>query len=121
MATRFGDLYGTFSYSENATGYVQKMRKVITAQLSGVLARAYATAGVAGPRIRGKQVSTGTSSISSLRAFGSGSITFIVVIRQKITDTRGVSQSTGQYAVTVAGSGASWQVNDIELAAAGNS
>jgi len=121
VATRFGDLYGTFSYSESATGYVQKMRKVITAQLSGVLARAYATPGVAGQRIRGKQVSTGTSSISSLRAFGSGSITFIIVIRQKITDTRGVSRSTGQYAVTVAGSGTSWQVNDIELASAGNS
>jgi hypothetical protein len=121
VATRFGDLYGTFSYSENATGYAQKMRNVITAQLSGVLARAYATAGVAGPRLREKQVSTGTSSISSLRAFGSGSITFIVTIRQKITDTRGVSRSTGQYAVTVAGSGGSWQVSDIELASAGNS
>ena len=36
----FADDYGTFSYSENATGYAQKMRNVITAQLSGVLARA---------------------------------------------------------------------------------
>jgi len=121
VATRFGDLYGTFSYSESATGYVQKMRNVITAQLSDVLARGYATPGVAGPRVRAKQVSTGTSSISSLRAFGSSSITFVVAISQKITDTRGVSRSTGQYAVTVTGSGSSWQVSDIELASAGNS
>jgi hypothetical protein len=119
-ATRFGDLYGTSSYTESATGYVQRMRNVITSQLSQVLARAYATPGVAGTRVRQKQVSTAASSISALRAFGSGSITFIVAIHQKITGTKGVSQSTGQYAVTVTGSGGSWQVSDIELATAGN-
>ena len=120
VATRFGDLYGTSSYTESATGYVQRMRNVITSQLSQVLARAYATPGVAGPRVRQKQVSTAASGISALRAFGSGSITFIVAIHQKITGTKGVSRSTGQYAVTVTGSGGSWQVSDIELATAGN-
>src|SRR6266542_904141 len=59
--------------------------------------------------------------IGALRAFGSASITFIVSISQKITDTRGVRRNTGQYAVTVTGSGASWLVSDIELASAGNS
>ena len=120
LATRFGDLYGTSSYSENAAEYVRAMRNLISPQLAGVLARAYATPGVAGPRLRAKQVSTGTASISSLRAFGSGSITFIVTISQKITSTKGVSRNTGQFAVTVSGSGRSWQVSDIELAAAGN-
>lgn len=120
VAARFGDLYGTFSYTESATRYVQSMRHLITGQLSGVLARAYATPGLAGSRSREKQVSSGTSSISALRAFGSGSITFIVAIHQKITGTRGVSRSSGQYAVTVTGSGGSWQVSDIELASAGN-
>jgi hypothetical protein len=120
VATRFGDLYGTSSYTESATGYVQRMRNVITSELSQVLARAYATPGVAGPRVRQKQVSTAASSISALRAFGSGSITFIVAIHQKITGSRGVSRSTGQYAVTVTGSSGSWQVSDIELASAGN-
>jgi hypothetical protein len=120
MATRFGDLYDTFSYSENATGYVRQMRNLITPQLSGVLARAYATPGVAGARLRTKQVSTAVASISSLRAFGSSSITFLVTINQKITATKGVSRNTGQFAVTVSGSGRSWQVSDIELAAAGN-
>ena len=120
LATRFGDLYGTSSYSENAAEYVRTMRNLISPQLAGVLARAYATPGVAGPRLRAKQVSTGTASISSLRAFGSGSITFIVTINQKITSTKGVSRNTGQFAVTVSGSGRSWQVSDIELAAAGN-
>src|SRR6266700_3738132 len=121
VATRFGALYGTFSYTESAATYVRKMRNVVTGQLSGTLARAYATPGVAGPRARKKQVSAGSASISSLRAFGPASITFIVAISQKITDTGGTSRSTGQYAVTVAGSGGSWQVSDIELASAGNS
>jgi hypothetical protein len=120
VATRFGDLYDTFSYSVSAAGYVQQMRAVITGQLAAELARAYATPGVAGPRQQQKQVSTGAASISSLRAFGSGSITFIVSISQKITERSGTSRDTTQYAVTVTGSGTSWQVNDIELASAGN-
>ncbi len=121
VATRFGALYDTFSYTETAAHYVQKMRNVTTGQLSGTLARAYATPGIAGPRARAKEVSVGSASIGSLRAFGSASITFIVSISQKITDTRGVRRNTGQYAVTVTGSGVSWQVSDIELASAGNS
>ncbi len=119
-ATRFGALYDTFSYTESASRYVQKMRGVITGQLSGTLARAYATPGVAGPRAKKKQVSVGSASISSLRAFGSASITFILTISQKSTDTQGASRSSGQYAVTVTGSGNSWLVSDIELASAGN-
>jgi hypothetical protein len=120
-ATRFGALYGTFTYSESAAGYVRKMRSVVTAQLSQVLARAYATAGVAGPRARAKQVSAASARISSLRAFGSASITFVVAISQKITGAGGISRRTGQYAVTVTGSGRSWQVSDMQLASAGNS
>jgi len=120
VATRFGVLYDTFSYTESASRYVQKMRGVITGQLSGTLARAYATPGVAGPRAKKKQVSVGSASITSLRAFGSASITFILTISNKITDTQGISRSSGQYAVTVTGSGDSWQVSDIELASAGN-
>jgi hypothetical protein len=33
---------------------------------------------------------------------------------------QGKSQSDGQYAITLTGSGQSWLVNDIELASAGN-
>jgi hypothetical protein len=120
VAARFGDLYDTFSYSESAAGYVQQMRAVITGQLAAELARAYATPGVAGPRARARQVSAGAASISSLRAFGPGSITFVVSISQKITERGGTSRNTSQYAVTVTGSGTTWQVNDIELASAGN-
>jgi hypothetical protein len=119
-ATAFGDDYGTYSYSENAAAYVGKMRNLITPALSDVLARGYAALGVASLRTSEKQVATGSASISSLRAFGASSLTFVVTIGQQITDTQGGSRASEPYAVTVTGGGSSWQVSDIELAAAGN-
>ena len=117
---KFAGHYETFSYSQNATGYLAPMRAEITGQLALLLARAYSTPGVAGERTARKQVSTGTAVISSLRAFGPSSLTFIVAITQQITDTRGRRQSTADFAITVSNSGG-WQVSDIEPASAGNS
>ena len=63
----------------------------------------------------------GNTMIDSLRAFGATSLTFVVTINQKITSTSGTNQQSQQYAVTVASNGGgSWQVNNIELASAGN-
>jgi hypothetical protein len=121
VVTQFGEAYGTFSYTENAAAYVNSMRNLITPELSQVLEGDYSVPGVAGQRASKKQVSAGTAVINSLRAFGSSSMTFVVTISQEITDTSGRSRVTGQYAVTVTGVGSSWQVNDIELASAGNS
>ena len=120
MVTEFGDAYGTFSYSQNAAGYVGAMRNLITPALSEVLARGYATPGVAGLRVSKKQVATGAAAISSLRAFGASSLTFVVTISQQITDTQGRSTISVPYAVTVTGGGSNWQVSDIEIASAGN-
>src|SRR5258708_4476265 len=121
VVTQFADAYGTFSYTENATAYVSSMRNLITPELSQVLEGDYSVPGVASQRTSKKQVSAGTAVIDSLRAFGSSSMTFVLTISQEITDTSGRSQVTAQYAVTVTGVGSSWQVNDIELASAGNS
>lgn len=120
VVTEFGDAYGTFSYSQNAAGYVGAMRNLITPALSEVLARGYATPGVAGLRVSKKQVATGAAAISSLRAFGASSLTFVVTISQQITDTQGRSTISVPYAVTVTGGGSNWQVSDIEIASAGN-
>jgi len=120
VVTEFGDTYGTFSYSENAAGYAAAMRNLITPALSEVLARGYAAPGVASLRVSQKQVATGTAAISSLRAFGPSSLTFVVTVSQQITDTRGRSTVSVPYAVTATGGGSSWQVSDIELASAGN-
>jgi|ERR1039457_2367419 hypothetical protein len=120
VVTEFGDAYGTFSYSESAAGYVGAMRNLIMPALSEVLARGYAAPGVASLRVSQKQVATGTAAISSLRAFGASSLTFVVTVSQQLTDTRGRSTVSVPYAVTATGGGSSWQVSDIELASAGN-
>ena len=120
VVTQFSDAYGAYSYSENAAAYVDSMRNLITPELSQVLEAGYSVPGVASQRASKKQVATGTAVISSLRAFGSSSMTFVVTISQEITDTSGRSQVTARYAVTVTGVGSSWQVSDIELASAGN-
>jgi hypothetical protein len=121
MVVKFGDDYGTFSYDENASGYLAPMRSLVSPPLALQMKDAYSIPGVASLRDSKKQVSTGTAAISSLRAFGPSSITFIVAVTQHLTDTSGRSQLTADYAVTVSGSAGSWQVSDIELASAGNS
>ena len=67
-----------------------------------------------------QQVSTGTAAIVSLRAFGPSSLTFVVNTTQHLVSSHGASNGSAQYAVTLTGSGSSWQVSDIELASAGN-
>jgi hypothetical protein len=76
---------------------------------------------VAQVRTSQKQVATGTAVIDSLRAFGPSSITFVVTGTQHLVTAKGTSNGSSQYAITVTGSGTSWLVNDIQLAAVGQS
>ena len=59
--------------------------------------------------------------INSLRAFGPSSLTLIVTAGQHLVSSHGTTSGSTQYAVTVTGTGGSWQVSDIELESAGNS
>jgi hypothetical protein len=120
VAVRFSVDYNTFTYTESATAYVGAMGDLVTGQLAGTLRDVYQTPGVAKLRTSQKQVSTGTAVISSLRAFGPSSMTFIVTAGQRLATSDGTSTASTQYAVTVTGSGGSWQVSDIELESAGN-
>jgi hypothetical protein len=120
VAVRFSVDYNTFTYTESATAYVGAMGGLVTGQLAGTLRDVYQTPGVAKLRTSQKQVSTGTAVISSLRAFGPSSMTFIVTAGQRLATSDGTSTASTQYAVTVTGSGGSWQVSDIELESAGN-
>jgi hypothetical protein len=113
--------YNTFTYTESPAAYVAKMSGLITGQLATTLQASYSTAGVATLRTSQKQISTGTAVINSLRGFGPTSLTFIVTTGQQLVSSRGTTNGSTQYAVTVTGSGSSWQVDDIELASAGNS
>jgi hypothetical protein len=96
------------------------MGSLVTGQLAVTLQSAYQTPGVAQLRTSQRQVSTGTAQISGLRAFGAASMTFVVTAGQRLVTSKGTSNGSTQYAVTLTGSGASWQVSDIELASAGN-
>jgi hypothetical protein len=119
-AVRFGNAYGTYSYTESAAAYAASLESITSAQLVGQIEAAYAAPGVAAARQSEKQVAVGTTTIGSLRAFGPGSLTFVVQVAQQLTESSGRSDQTTDYAVTVSGAGTSWQVTDIELAAAGN-
>jgi hypothetical protein len=120
VAVRFSIDYNTFTYTESAADYVGAMGGLITGQLATTLQAAYQTPGVASLRTSQKQVSTGSAVINSLRAFGPSSMTFVVTAGQRLVTANGISSGSAQYAVTVTGSGASWQVSDIELESAGN-
>jgi hypothetical protein len=115
--------YETFSYTETAAAYAQKMASLVTGELAATLENAYATPGAEQARSAQKQVSTSSGGIASIRAFATGptSITFVVNIAQQLATTKGTSTSTMQYAVTLVSAAGGWEVNDIELADQGNS
>lgn len=113
--------YNTYTYTESADDYVARMNGLITTQLADTLRGLYSTPGVVKVRTSQKQTSTGTAVINSLRSFGPSSLTFIVTGTQHLTTSKGTSSGSSQYAVTLTGSGTSWQVNDIELSSVGQS
>ena len=113
--------YNTYSYTESAADYVARMNGLITTEEATTLKGLYATPGVAKIRTDQKQVSTGTASITALRTFGPSSLTFIATGTQHLATAKGSSSGSAQYAVTVTGSGTSWQVSDIELSSVGQS
>ena len=121
VVIKFSDAYGSFSYTQDAAAYAAPLVPIASAELVGQIEGAYASPGVASARVSGKQVSVGTATIGSIRAFGPSSLTFLVQVTQQLTGTTGRSDNTSVYAVTVTGTGTTWQVTDVELASAGNS
>jgi hypothetical protein len=126
VVRRFCTDYATYSYTESAGSYVGRMRGLVTPELATTLAQDYSTPGVAQTRTQQKQTATGSGVITALRAFGASSLTFLVTLSQKTYSTPQSGTTTahtasGDYAITIARSGSGWQVNDIQLASAGNS
>ena len=113
--------YNTYSYTESAASYVGRMNGLITTQLASTLRGLYSQQGVAKVRSDQRQVSTGTAVINSIRAFGATSLTFVATGTQHLTTSKSTSSGSAQYAITVTGSGTSWQVDNIELASVGQS
>ena len=116
----FAAAYASYTYTQTTASYERHLNGLVTAQLAAVLGRGFATAGVAQTRTQQRQIATGTGRITAIRGFGPNNITFVVAITQKVTGTKGTSQTTTGYAVTVTGANANWLVEDLELASAGN-
>ena len=126
VVRQFCTEYATYSYTESASSYVGRMRSLVTPELATTLEQDWATPGVAQARTQQKQTATGSGVITALRAFGSSSLTFLVTLNQKTYSTQRTGKTSahvvsGDYAITAAQSGSGWQVNDIQLASAGNS
>jgi hypothetical protein len=126
VVQRFCADYATYSYTESAASYVGRMQGLVSPALAAALARGYATPGVAQPRAQQKQTASGSGVITALRAFGPSDLIFLVTVTQTTSSTAKTGKTTAGvsrtgYAVTVARSGSGWQVNDIQLASAGNS
>ena len=121
VTERFLVDYNTYSYTESAASYVGRMNGLITTQLASTLRGLYSQPGVAKVRTDQRQVSTGTAVINSIRAFGASSLTFVATGTQHLTTSKGTSNGSAQYAITVTGSGSSWQVDNIELSSVGQS
>ena len=122
VAVRFSDAYGSFTYTQDAAVYAaplvaHRVGAASRPDRGGLLRRRVWRAA----RVSGKQVAVGTATIGSIRAFGPSSLTFLVQVAQQLTETSGRSDNTTVYAVTVTGTGTTWQVTDVELASAGNS
>lgn len=120
VVDQFSTDYATYNYNEPAGEYVGRMSSLITTDLAATIERGYTLPGVAQLRTGQKQSASGTGKIASIRAFGPSSLTFLVALTQRVTGTKGTTQSTANYAVTVTGAGSQWQVSDIELASQGN-
>jgi hypothetical protein len=119
VTEKFLVAYNTYTYTESADEYIGRMNGLITTQLAATLRGLYSTPGVVKVRTDQKQASTGTAAINSIRAFGPSSLTFIVTGTQHLVTSKGTSSGSSQYAITLTGSGTSWQVNDIELSSVG--
>jgi hypothetical protein len=120
VVRKFAAAYASYSYTQTTASYERQLNDLVTAQLAAVLARGFGTPGVAQIRAQQKQIATGSGQITAIRGFGSNNITFVVAVTQKVTGTKGTKRTTTVYAVTVTGAAANWQVEDLELASAGN-
>jgi hypothetical protein len=121
VVRRFAAAYASYSYTQSTASYERQMNGLVTPQLASIIARGFATPGVAQIRTRQKQIATGAGQITAIRAFGASNITFLVTITQKVTGAQGTKQTATSYAVTVTGAATSWRVDDLQLASAGNS
>jgi hypothetical protein len=120
VTTRFCVDYETYTYTERTSAYIGKMSALMTSGLAAILQEGYTTPGTEALRTGKKEISSGTATITALRAFGQTSLTFVVSVTQNLVSSGKTSSGTTPYAVTITDTTDGWQVSDIELASLGN-
>jgi len=107
----------TFSSADTAASYGQRLKNLVTPTFLPVLEEQFRPPGATG--MSGK----GSGEITRIVSFGSSpaSITFDVTFTQQTTTGGKTTTNTSPDTVTTVAVAGGWQVNDLELAAAGNS
>jgi hypothetical protein len=106
----------TFSNTDNATTYGQRLKNLVTPTFLGVLQQQFRPQGAAG------MSSTSSGTIDRIASFGASpaSITFVVTLTEQATTGGKTTSTTTQADVTAVAVAGGWQVNDIEPAGVGN-
>jgi hypothetical protein len=121
LAGRFTARWDSWSWHQSPAAWLARLLPQAAAELRPALARAAGTPGVLAQRHATRQVATATATAGQIRDLTPGSVTVAVTVRQVTTSTRGTTQTTASFAVTLTPRGTSWAVWDIEPARAGNS
>ena len=121
LAGRFTARWDSWSWRQSPAAWLARLLPQAAAGLRPALAQAAGTPGVLAQRHATRQVATATATAGQIRDLTPGSVTVAVTVRQVSTSTRGTTQTTASFAVTLTPRGTSWAVWDIEPASAGNS
>jgi len=113
-----GAQYETFSYTDTPASYGSRIAPYVTPGYLTALEQTFGNAQATAARGKAKEQSSAMAAVTSMRAFGPTSITFITYIKQADP----VTQDSGDYAITVQTTdGKQWLVSEIAPASEGNS
>jgi hypothetical protein len=106
----------TFSRTDKATTYAQRLQKLVTPPFLGTLEAQFRPPGATGMTAKSSGV------INQILSFGSSpqSITFRITFTEQTTTGGTTSTQTTQNDVTVVAVAGGWQVNNIQLDGQGN-
>lgn len=107
----------TFSNTDTATTYGQRLKNLVTPTFLGALEQQFRPSGATG------MTSKSSGTINQIASFGASpaSITFVVILTEQTTTGGKTTSTTTRNDVTTIAVAGGWQVNDIELAGVGNS
>ncbi|MFB9839265.1 hypothetical protein [Actinoallomurus acaciae] len=110
VARRFTAAYGTYRFDEDPQAYLDRMRNLVTSDVLNQLQQGAAAPGVIAQRKQDQESSTCDATLDSIRDMSKDQLIFLATGKQHITKGGKTSDSSQQYAVTMARSGGGWVV-----------